>query len=162
MPLFDLLLKATLENVLSIRVSETFNFRVKFSCDGCGDVSEKAQPFSWVDSVDVPGGKGSAKFLAKCKGCGRQYNVDITSTVGDFVYAAEHSGSWQRVATLECRGGVFPSSFEISDGYSIVGPTETWDDQDLGDDWAEFDEEGDASVSVLLVEARFEATGRGK
>ena len=160
MPVFDLLLKATLESIHTITVDEDFCFRVKFACDGCGDVSEKAQVFSWTDSVEVPGGKGSAKFLAKCKGCSRPYNVDIASTAADFVYTAEHSGAWRRVASVECRGGVNPVAFEIGDGYKVTGPKAEWCNQDLGDDWAEFDEEADTSVSILSVESRFELAGR--
>jgi hypothetical protein len=114
--------------------------------------------FGWHDKVDVPGGRGTARLLAKCKGCGRQFNVDICTLPSDFVYKS--SGEWARVATIECRGGATPMKFEFGDGFSVSGPKTAWHDQDLSDDWAEFDEEAGESVSVMDCEARFEASSR--
>jgi hypothetical protein len=154
MPLYNLLFQATLENVESITVGEGFSLRVKFECDGCRSQSEKPLVFGWDDQVEVPGGKGTARLLAKCKECNRQFNVDIISMPSAFRYT--RSGEWTLVATLECRGGATPVAFEVGDGYSVAGPKAVWRDQDLSEDWAEFDEDAGESVSVLSPAAKFE------
>lgn len=162
MPFYDLLIQATLESIASISVDDGFNFRVKFQCESCRDTSEKSLVFGWHDEVEVPGGKGIARVLAKCKGCNRQYNVDIISKKSDFNYTLAQSGEWGHVATLECRGGAAPVSFEAGDGFFISGSKTAWHNQDLSEDWADYDEKADESVSILAFTSKFQVSAKKK
>jgi hypothetical protein len=159
MPTFDLLISAELENVKELRMPEAFAFRVIFECDGCATRSDKPQVFSRSDSAEVPGGRGEANLVAKCKGCGRQYNVEIVSSVAEAVYTADSSGKFARVASIECRGGITPVALEPGDGWTLVGNSgHAWSDQDLTEDWSEYDEDSAESLTLLTFQAKFEAS----
>jgi Eukaryotic protein of unknown function (DUF866) len=119
---------------------------------------------------EVPGGRGEAHFVAKTKCCGREYNVSvITSTTGVVDGEKLNGRDFSVVATLEVRGGAVPVGLEPGDGWTVQGPSQTFSDQHLGEDLAEYDEEAGESVSLMTFKSRFELTkeapgagGKGK
>lgn len=74
-------------------------------------------------------------------------------------YTAEDSGNWVPILALECRG-MEPFAFHALGDEFIVeseGGAKFESDVDLSEgDWAEYDEENDAAVSISEFEAKFE------
>lgn len=74
-------------------------------------------------------------------------------------YKAEDSGRWVPILAVECRG-LEPYAFHpIGDEFVVEseGGAMFASDVDLSEgDWAEYDEENDAAVSISEFEAKFE------
>ena len=67
MPLYDLKLKAELENVESISATDDSLWRVKIECSNCQEVSSSFIEISSKEQVDVPGTRGVCNCLYTCK-----------------------------------------------------------------------------------------------
>lgn len=67
MPVFDLKLKAELENVESITTSEETIWRLKIRCMNCGEVSPSFIEVSSTEEVEVPGTRGVCNCSFSCK-----------------------------------------------------------------------------------------------
>lgn len=151
MPLFDIKVKASLEGATQISLGSDYSLRVKFTCGSCREASDKFSVFTWEDEVEVPGGKGTANLTQSCKNCKAPCSVSIMSKRSDAVYTAEEAeaGKSKTIATIECRG-VTPCDAECGPGWVVTGPSGIkWDDVSLDEEFAEFDEGADASITVL-------------
>lgn len=75
-------------------------------------------------------------------------------------YKAQDSGNWVPILAVECRG-MEPYAFHALGDEFVVeseGGVMFDSDVDLSEgDWAEYDEENDAAVSVSEFEAKFES-----
>lgn len=158
MPIFDLLLSCEASSVESIAIDESlFAFRVRFKCDSCAALSQHPLEFSFTDAVDVPGGRGVANLVASCKECTSKFNVVSLTKPADFVYAPPAKESdFVRVATIEVRGGATPCDFQPGNGFIVKGPSQTFRDVDLSDEWSEFDEDADVACTILAIRFKFE------
>ena len=67
MPKYNLTLRAELENVESITAAEDTIWRMKIECGACGTVSAKYLDISALESVEVPGSRGTCNCLYTCK-----------------------------------------------------------------------------------------------
>ena len=56
---------------------------------------------------------------------------------------------------FECRG-MEPIKWTPGEGYQVVSATQTFENVNLNDDWAEFDEEASESVGIYDLEYKFE------
>ena len=67
------------------------------------------------------------------------------------------SGEYVPLVGFECRG-LEPYAWHPQDGYTVTsaGGSATFEDVDLSDDWADYDDEADQSVGVYGVEYKFE------
>ncbi|XP_044076792.1 CXXC motif containing zinc binding protein isoform X2 [Siniperca chuatsi] len=75
---FGLQFKATLENVTNVRpLGDDFRWFLKLKCGNCGEVPDKWQYVTLVESVPLKGGRGSASMVQKCKLCARENSIDI-------------------------------------------------------------------------------------
>lgn len=75
-------------------------------------------------------------------------------------YTSEHSGNFVPVLAFECRGMEPYALHCLGDEFVVEseGGVKFDEDVDLSDgDWAEYDEENDASVSMSEFEAKIEA-----
>merc|ERR1711915_1141711 len=73
---FGLQFKATLENVTNVRpLGEDFRWFLKLKCGSCGEISEKWQYITLVESTPLKGGRGSASMVQKCKLCSRENSI---------------------------------------------------------------------------------------
>jgi hypothetical protein len=75
-------------------------------------------------------------------------------------YTANDSGNWEPILAVECRG-MEPYAFHPLGNEFVVtseGGVKFESDVDLSDgDWADYDEENDAAVSISNFEAKFES-----
>ncbi|XP_017558824.1 CXXC motif containing zinc binding protein isoform X2 [Pygocentrus nattereri] len=75
---FGLQFKATLENITGVRPDgDDFRWYLKLKCGNCGEVSDKWQYITSLDSMPLKGGRGSASMVQKCKLCSRENSIDI-------------------------------------------------------------------------------------
>jgi hypothetical protein len=165
MPLYDVRMTAALEGATAVRFGPGYALRVRFACGSCREVSDKTSVIAWEDEVDVPGGKGTAHLLQKCKNCAAVGNASIVSAREAGVYtAADAEGRAPKtVATLECRGALVPSAAEAGPGWVVVGPSGAqWPDVNLDDgEFAEYDEPADASITVMDIAMSVAPAGSG-
>ncbi|MGH0173247.1 UNVERIFIED_CONTAM: hypothetical protein FKN15_068203 [Acipenser sinensis] len=67
-----------LENITNVRpFGDDFRWFLKLKCGNCGEVSDKWQYITLMDSVPLKGGRGSASMVQKCKLCSRENSIDI-------------------------------------------------------------------------------------
>lgn len=69
MPVYDLKLKAELDNVESISATEDTIWRIKVECKNCSEVSPSFIEVSSTEEVEVPGTRGTCNCLYSCKSC---------------------------------------------------------------------------------------------
>lgn len=67
MPVYDLKLKAELENVESISATDETIWRIKVECKNCSEVSPSFIEVSSTEEVEVPGTRGTCNCLYTCK-----------------------------------------------------------------------------------------------
>ena len=72
----DLQIKAQLENLRAIKQSEDADWHFKVKCINCQEVNENVIYFNLVDKLEIPGSRGTATYIAKCKNCERMGNIE--------------------------------------------------------------------------------------
>lgn len=121
----------------------------------------------------------SANLLYKCKFCGRESTVDIVEGWEKNTYDEEDSGSMKRIVVrtlsvifqcfylifslfnnvqaFECRGLV-PEEYEPRAGWTCKSSKSehVFMEMELGDDWADYDENADESVAIYSFQSEFE------
>eukprot|EP00127_Corallochytrium_limacisporum_P000394 Clim_evm89s11 gene=Clim_evmTU89s11 len=148
---------ATLTNVTDLQPDgEDFNYMFKVQCGNCGEESEKFVGINKTETFELPGSRGEANFVYKCKLCSRQSSIDILpDTVKP--YTEDHSGSPACILVMDCRG-IEPVVFEVRDGWKCKG-AETgtpFEDVDLTEgDWAEYDEKNNEPTMISDIESEF-------
>ncbi|XP_053549430.1 CXXC motif containing zinc binding protein isoform X1 [Bombina bombina] len=154
---FALQFKATLENISGLRpLGEDFRWFLKLKCGNCGEVSDKWQYITQMDSVPLKGGRGSASMVQKCKLCSRENSIDILSS-SLRPYNAEDSDTFKTIVEFECRG-LEPVDFQPQAGFAAEG-AETgtrFNEINLQEkDWTDYDEKAKESVGIYEVTHQF-------
>ncbi|XP_028834196.1 CXXC motif containing zinc binding protein [Denticeps clupeoides] len=154
---FALHFKATLENVTNVRpLGDDFRWFLKLKCGNCGEVSDKWQYVTPMDSVPLKGGRGSASMVQKCKLCSRENSIDILKdTVTP--YNAEDSEKFKPMVQFECRG-LEPVDFQPQAGFAAEGAesgTKFPEVNLLEKDWTDYDENASESVGIYEVTHQF-------
>jgi hypothetical protein len=149
----SLQLKCTLENLkdLYLPLDAEWNFKTK--CSNCQEESEKVQSFIPAQVQDMPGSRGEANYVAKCKLCERTGSILYCVNTHKKYNSNEE---WQDVATFECRGldifEFFPGDHFVAVGEEsemVFGVDHGEEPIELMDgDWAGFDEDGDCAVGI--------------
>ena len=71
-------------------------------------------------------------------------------------WAGEDRGQWVPFAAFDCRG-LEPIAFHPRDGFEVTSTGgATFTNVDLSEEWADYDEDNDHSISILGLEAKFE------
>lgn len=106
----------------------------------------------------LDGSKGEANFIVKFKGHSSQSYIKMVDIKGvDGNYTADQSGTWVTILAFECRGlDILRWKPEI-DFVAVSASGNAFENVDLSSgDWAEFEEEGNLSISVMNVETKVE------
>uniref|UniRef100_A0A8C5PH83 CXXC motif containing zinc binding protein n=1 Tax=Leptobrachium leishanense TaxID=445787 RepID=A0A8C5PH83_9ANUR len=153
---YALQLKATLENITALRpLGDDFRWFLKLKCGNCGEVSDKWQYITLLDSAPLKGGRGSASMVQKCKLCSRENSIDILRPSLQ-KYNAEDNETFKTIVEFECRG-LEPVDFQPQAGFSAEGKdTRTpFNDINLQEkDWTDYDEKAKESVGIYDVTHR--------
>ena len=157
----DLQLKMTLENIAAVKQPAEADWRFKVKCTSCGEIGDNIIYFNLVEKQQIQGSRGTASYIAKCKGCERSGNIDfIEGSLGQY---NDQNGQWQTVAKFECRG-MEPCEFFPGTGFSalssasdtVFGTQGGRDPMDLDEgDWADYDEDADESVAIYEFSSQF-------
>ena len=74
----------------------------------------------------------------------------------DGCYRAENSGNFVQILAMECRGLTPVKWHPMCDFSATSSGGFKFDEVDLSDDWAEYDEDNDISVSIMNLESKIE------
>ncbi|KRZ92020.1 UPF0587 protein F46B6.12 [Trichinella sp. T8] len=97
--------------------NDNFAWQITVKCQ-CGEVSTNWHSIYKEEKFDIPGSRGEANFVKKCKVCGKVGSIDIID--GSIsAYDAELGKAWQKVVMFECRG-VKPVDFEPGGGWIVT------------------------------------------
>lgn len=174
MPFYDLVVSAEMENLYRLRPLEEANHRwfFKMKCNSCGEIGSE---FNYVDPTnvdDVPGGRGSANLVRKCKACGESGNATVVAG-GSLVAGNPRSV----MVTLECRG-LEPAEWSLQgEGVWIVTTSKPTDEDEPnaaleeGDpveeavtieegEWCGYDEATERSLMLSQLTHSFERSKR--
>ncbi|WKY13286.1 hypothetical protein Q1695_004250 [Nippostrongylus brasiliensis] len=159
MPVLALELKCNMTGVTDFTPSDPENHRwfLKFRCMNCGESRDYWQYVVVNEVLEVPGSRGEANLVEKCKLCNRVNTVAIVEgSIGKY-NAAEHNEEWQPMIQLDCRG-LEPIEFDPRMGWTAVG-TESgtvFEDIDLSEKvWADYDEKAAEATEINDFEVRF-------
>ncbi|CAJ0589301.1 unnamed protein product [Cylicocyclus nassatus] len=160
MPILSLDLKCNMVGVTKFTPSdpETHRWFLKFRCMNCGESPDHWQYLVINEVLEVPGSRGEAHLVEKCKLCNRVNTVAIVpDSVGSYD-AAEHNEEWQSMLQFDCRG-LEPYDFELrKNGWTAVGIESgtVFDDIDLSEKaWADYDEKAGEATEISDIEIRF-------
>lgn len=128
----------------------------QLKCSSCGEVGEKFTRIELSEKTALPGSRGEANLVIKCKLCSRVNSADI---IADSVkpYTADDNESYKTVLVLDCRG-VEPVDFFAGQGYKCKGEETgtVFDKINLEEgEWVDYDEKAASSVGIYTVEHRF-------
>ncbi|KAK6052658.1 hypothetical protein COOONC_09837, partial [Cooperia oncophora] len=158
-PVLSLELKCNMTGVTDFTPSDPENHRwfLKFRCMNCGESRDYWQYVVINEVLEVPGSRGEANLVEKCKLCNRVNTVAIIQdSIGKYD-AADHNEEWQSMIQLDCRG-LEPIDFDPRMGWTAVG-TESgtvFDDIDLSEKaWADYDEKAGEATEISDIEVRF-------
>ncbi|KJE97752.1 hypothetical protein CAOG_07855 [Capsaspora owczarzaki ATCC 30864] len=157
MPKYNLQVKAELARVEQFQPASAaeYEFHLLLACAHCKESTGKHVNFSLQDEADIPGGRGVANFVAKCKLCSRDFSIEIIK--GSIVpYKSSSNNGFATIASFECRG-VELTGFEPASGWTVVAEETgtTFTDVDLSEEFAEYDEKASEPVGISSLESRF-------
>jgi hypothetical protein len=157
MVLFVLYIKADLENVDKLEAPPLHQWCLDVK-EPRGDETRDGVFVSDEEVVDVAGGRGEVHFTLKWPGANKPAQLSVVRDVKKLTraVAAADSGDFVPFVGFECRG-LEPYAWHPEGGYRVTsaGESATFDDVDLSDDWADYDEEGAQSVGVYQLEYKF-------
>ncbi|KRY11380.1 UPF0587 protein F46B6.12 [Trichinella patagoniensis] len=140
MPKYSLEMKILTNTVETLEPNnDNFAWQITVKCQ-CGEVSTNWHSIYKEEKFDIPGSRGEANFVKKCKVCGKVGSIDIID--GSIsAYDAELGKAWQKVVMFECRG-VKPVDFEPGGGWIVTAMSGArYENVDLSEKtWAEYDE----------------------
>ena len=113
-------LKAVLEHTTALLpAASDFRWYVKSQCSSCNEEGDTFMYITGDEEVEMPGGKGTANVVVKCKLCARQYSISIMEQ-SVLPYNYDDSGTFKTIASFECRGGEL-IAFEPRLGWQCKG-----------------------------------------
>ncbi len=65
-----------MENLAEVTLAPEDNWYFSTKCTSCNEVNPNKIYFKLTDVLDLPGSKGQATYIAKCKMCDRQSNLE--------------------------------------------------------------------------------------
>ena len=161
--LFVLHLRATLENVESLKLPNGYDFCVDVK-ESAGDEARERVTLSAAEEHELPGSRGVAHLVVRFdKGSKHAANASVVmplkGVTGPDGGLVTSSDEWQPVAGLECRG-LEPTRFRPGRGFEVVCSSGTrFGDLDLSEgEWCDFDEKGKVSVGIYGLEGKWEVS----
>ena len=155
----DLQVRARLENLSEISLQPDDDWFFKTKCANCHEEHPNNIHFKLVDLLELPGSKGLATYIQKCKFCERTGNIEYQKdTWRPYTSEAEE---WQTIATFDCRGVEFAEFYQGNQWCAQASKSDSQWGSRLGrdpiefdgSDWAGYDEEADDSVGIYEFKA---------
>lgn len=156
MVVFLLEIKANLENVAKISLPDGHEYCIDIQ-NSAGEDTRQGVRVSSARDQDLPGSRGTAHFMLKwVKDAKHAAHLTVTPVKNvTRAYTEKDSGSFVPIIAFDCRG-LDPIGWHPEDGFLVESPSgQRWQDVDLSEDWAEYDEKLGDSVSIMELEHRF-------
>ncbi|GMR59209.1 hypothetical protein PMAYCL1PPCAC_29404, partial [Pristionchus mayeri] len=157
-PILSLDVKWNLVNITDLEPVDTDNFRWHFrvKCTNCGEEKDSWHYIIINEEMEVPGSRGKAHLVEKCKLCSR---VNTLTIIEDSMksYSIEKNEEFQSILQMDCRG-IEPYDFDPRNDWKGIGPESNspFDDIDLTEkEWSEYDEKIQEAVEINSFECRF-------
>ncbi|KAJ5754967.1 hypothetical protein N7533_004510 [Penicillium manginii] len=140
-------------SVTSLRPIDTeedpyyYTFRVK--CTSCHEIHPNWVGFNRFEEHEIPGSRGEANFVWKCRLCTKTHSASIIS--GPNTYELQEKKTGQKIIEMDCRGLEF-IEFKPAEGKweakGVESPT-TFSDIELDEgEWYDYDEKTSEEVSI--------------
>lgn len=153
-----LYVKADLENVETLEAPPLHRWCLDVK-ESNGEEKREAVWVSDEELQEVAGGRGEAHFLLKWPGAKKASQLTVVRDIKKLTRAisSTDSGEYVPFVGFDCRG-LEPVAWHPEGGYRVTsaGETAVFEDVELNDDWADYDEDGSQSVGVYQVEYKFE------
>ncbi|CAI5452636.1 unnamed protein product [Caenorhabditis angaria] len=158
MPFVGLEIKCQLAGITDLRPNDPngFRFHLKLKCTNCGEQPDTWQYVVQNELQEIPGSRGEANIVEKCKLCGRSNTLTILPETFK-TYKLENNEKWQFLVVFDCRG-IEPVDFDPRNDWLATGSESgtAFEDIDLTEkSWADYDEKAGESVEIQDFECRF-------
>jgi hypothetical protein len=104
--MLSLLLSAELTGVTDLRPKDTeqdpYFYTFKVQCTSCREVHPNWVSFNRFEQHEIPGSRGEANFVWKCKLCQKTHSASIVN--GPHAYAGDEKRKGTKVIEIDCRG----------------------------------------------------------
>lgn len=143
------------ENIERIAPAPVREWGLRFACSSCSEESPNYMYINENDFFEREG--GSHHFVSRCKQCKNFVTVDVLPVpTGTGYYSAVDEKAANVIASFEVRGGQ-PTAMEMNDKWVVVASSgATFTEVDLSEDWCDYDESGQTSVTISGVTVEFE------
>ncbi|KAL3473381.1 hypothetical protein BJX99DRAFT_233902 [Aspergillus californicus] len=153
--MLSLILSAELNGVTDLRPQDTeenpYYFTFKVQCTSCREVHPNWVSFNRYEQREIPGSRGEANFVWKCKLCQRTHSASIMTAPA--AYEANDKRQGQKVIDLECRGLEF-TEFKADGEWEAKGidSSSPFTGIDLLEgEWYDYDEKAGDEVAIKEI-----------
>jgi len=151
-------ISARLENVEKVEVcGEDFRYFIKTLCCNCGETSDKWQYVALNELMEGRTGRSECHMKIKCKGCQREISLlIIEDSIKPYVFNEDTPEAFQTIAVFEGRGMEI-AEFDFRTGWKVkaLNSSTVFENVDLTDDWADYDEKSGESVGIYELKHKF-------
>ncbi|KKA16410.1 DUF866 domain protein [Rasamsonia emersonii CBS 393.64] len=153
--MFALVLSAELNGVTNLRPKDTaedpYYYTFKVQCNSCHETHP-----NWVSFTryhEIPGSRGEANFVWKCRLCQQTHSAVITAGPNALQQSEDNKSKGQKIIEFDCRGLEF-IEFKPDGEWEAKGleTTTTFSSIDLSEgEWYDYDEKAGEEVSIKDV-----------
>ncbi|KAJ5811703.1 DUF866 domain protein [Penicillium riverlandense] len=151
--MLSLILSADLQGVTALKPTDTednpyfYSFRVK--CTGCHEEHPNWVSFNRFEQHEIPGSRGEANFVWKCRLCGKTHSASVISGPHS-VEMKQDKRKGQKIIDMDCRGLEF-TEFKPDGEWEAKGVESgtSFSAIDLmEEEWYDYDEKAGEEVSI--------------
>ncbi|KAJ5242683.1 uncharacterized protein N7469_001010 [Penicillium citrinum] len=150
--MLSLVLTAELEGVTSLKPTDTeenpYFYTFKVQCTSCRETHPNWVSFNRFEEHEIPGSRGEANFVWKCRLCTKTHSASIIS--GPNTYEVQEKKTGQKIIEMDCRGLEFvefkPDGEWEAKGIESSTPFSGIDL--LEGEWYDYDEKSNEEVSI--------------
>ncbi|KAL4800330.1 hypothetical protein BDV19DRAFT_353869 [Aspergillus venezuelensis] len=155
--MLSLVLTAELTGVTDLRPQDTeenpYYYTFKVQCTSCRETHPNWVSFNRFETHEIPGSRGEANFVWKCKLCGRTHSASILNAPIAYAAGADDKRKGGKVIDLECRGLEF-TEFKPDGEWEAKGleSNTPFTGIDLSEgEWYDYDEKAGDEVAVKEI-----------
>jgi len=155
--MLSLVLSAELEGVTDLIPKDTqeepYFYTFKVQCTSCRETHPNWVSFNRYEQIDIPGSRGEANFVWKCRLCLKTHTASIIGGPNAFELKDDSKSKSQKIIELDCRGLEF-TDFKPEGEWQAKGAESStvFSNVDLSEnEWYDYDEKSGAEVSIKDV-----------
>ncbi|KAH8696573.1 DUF866 domain protein [Talaromyces proteolyticus] len=152
--MLSLVLTADLQGVTELRPKDTeedpYYYTFKVLCSSCREEHPNWVSFTRYEKHDIPGSRGEANFVWKCKLCGKTHSASISAGPNAYEATENNRSKGQKVVEFDCRGLEF-TQFKPDGEWEAKGAetSTAFTGIDLTEgEWYDYDEKASEEVSI--------------